>query len=126
VRISLRLVLEAVAGLDAAGGASLGLVAWDLYVEPESSSWRRDFCFAAATPLPEPAVMVDVPFDEVDDDEEMPEPARARRLRAAAATTSTTTTRSAGFRGTPALRETTVPDSHFHLLLARIRGRCKP
>ena len=66
--------------------------------------------------------MVDVPLDEVDDDEEVPEPARAQRLRAAAATTSTTTMRSDGFRGTPALRETTVSDSHFHLLLARIRG----
>ena len=42
-RISLRLVLEAVAGLDAAGGASLGLVAWDLCVEEHevADAWQR-------------------------------------------------------------------------------------
>lgn len=32
-RVSLRLVLEAVAGVDAAGGAGVDLVAWDLCVE---------------------------------------------------------------------------------------------
>jgi hypothetical protein len=42
-RISLRLVLEAVAGLDAVGGASLGLVAWDLCVEEHevADAWQR-------------------------------------------------------------------------------------
>ena len=42
-RISLRLVLEAVAGLDSAGGASLGLAAWDLCVEEDevADAWQR-------------------------------------------------------------------------------------
>jgi hypothetical protein len=42
-RISQRLVLEAVAGLDAAGGASPGLVAWDLCVEEHevADAWQR-------------------------------------------------------------------------------------
>jgi len=36
-------VLEAAAGLDAAGGASLGLVAWDLCVEEHevADAWER-------------------------------------------------------------------------------------
>ena len=42
-QISLPLVLEAAAGLDAAGGASLGLVAWDLCVEEHevADAWER-------------------------------------------------------------------------------------
>ena len=42
-RISVRLVLEAVAGLGGAGGASLGLVAWDLCVEEHkvARAWER-------------------------------------------------------------------------------------
>jgi hypothetical protein len=42
-RITVQLVLEAVSGLDGAGGASLGLVAWDLCVEEHqvADAWQR-------------------------------------------------------------------------------------
>ncbi len=42
-RISVWLVLEAVAGLDGAGGASLGLTAWELCVEEHkvAAAWER-------------------------------------------------------------------------------------
>jgi hypothetical protein len=42
-RISLRLVLQAVAALDSAGGASVGLAAWDLCVEEHElvDAWQR-------------------------------------------------------------------------------------
>jgi hypothetical protein len=53
----------------------------------------RHFCLAAATPLPEPAV-VDAAVDEVDDDEEVFEPPHA--LSAVTARTSRTRSASDG------------------------------
>lgn len=42
-RVSLQQLLEVVAEFDYAGGASLGLVAWELCVEEElvGSAWQR-------------------------------------------------------------------------------------
>ena len=50
--VSLRLVLEAAAELDTSGGASLGLVAWDLCVEEHEVApvWERAIVFGLLKP----------------------------------------------------------------------------
>ena len=50
--VSLRLVLEAAAELDGSGGASLGLVAWDLCVEEHEVArvWERAIVFGLLKP----------------------------------------------------------------------------
>ena len=51
-RVSLQEVLEVVAEFDDAGGASLGLVAWELCVDEElvASAWQRAISRALITP----------------------------------------------------------------------------
>jgi len=79
LRAALTFALPVVISLQACSAVDRAVESWIFFVA------SRHFCLAAATALPEPAV-VDAAVDDVNDDEEVLELPHA--LRAVAATTS--------------------------------------